>query len=123
VLPTPYDSQSGKATATTIEKRTRSYLHANCAFCHRPDGNFNKIDLRYDVPFKGTNLCDIEPTKGDVGVIGSTLFKPGKPMESVMWLRMHTLENGRMPQIGTYKLDDQGLDLVSMWVRSVATCP
>ena len=44
-LVTPYAGQLGGPPASaTVTERARSYLHANCAFCHRPDGQFNSVD-------------------------------------------------------------------------------
>jgi hypothetical protein len=40
-----------------VTERARSYVRANCAFCHRPDGEFNSVDLRYDTAFKDAGLC------------------------------------------------------------------
>ena len=56
-------------TAGSDEERARSYLHANCGFCHRPDdANFSSIDLRRDVAFKDTNTCGTQAEKGNQGV-------------------------------------------------------
>jgi len=83
-------------------------LHANCAFCHRPDGKWNGFDVRYDVPLKSTAMCNAVPGKGDLGVAGATLLTPKTPMSSVMWLRMHAPPGnamiggtGRMPAIAS----------------------
>ncbi len=63
-LADPHDERQG-----TIEERARSYLHANCAFCHRPDDpNFASIDLRRDVAFKDTKTCGVAPERGNQGV-------------------------------------------------------
>jgi hypothetical protein len=64
--------------------------------------------------------------KSTVGVDGAQLLKPGKPMESVMWLRMHSQkidEKTRMPQIGTYVIDEAATQLVSDWIAGMTTCP
>lgn len=127
---TPYDSAAGPATPdATVEQRARSYLHANCAFCHRPDGDFADIDLRYDIALKDANVCGIEPEKGDLGVTGARTLDPGSPMTSVMWLRMNTPRDpgsgrtARMPQIATYVIDQAAVDLVGEWIRSLPSCP
>jgi uncharacterized repeat protein (TIGR03806 family) len=124
-LVTPYTGQLGSPPqSATIEQRARSYMHANCAFCHRPDGDFTPLDLRYDIPLKQMNICNVAPQKGDVGVPTSTDLTPGKPMESVLWLRMNALPgNGRMPQIGTYHVDTDGVALIGDWITSIAACP
>jgi hypothetical protein len=131
-LTAPYMGQAGAPlAAATLDEKARSYLHANCAFCHRPDGKFSTMDLRYDVPFKSTLLCNAEPGArlGDLGVAGAKLLVPKSPMTSVMWLRMHapaateTNATGRMPQVGTSVIDTNGTDLISQWINSITACP
>jgi hypothetical protein len=84
------------------------------------------LDFRYDTPLKDTGACGVNPMKGDVGVTGAQILKPGKPMESAMWLRMHAPYVGdkiRMPQLATYVLDDMGLSVMSDWITSITACP
>jgi hypothetical protein len=135
-LVTPYAVQNpgqvGLTSATgTTEQQARSYLHANCSFCHRPDGKFSSFDLRYDVPFPSTNLLCTPPGKGDLGVSGAQLLVPTKPMSSLIWLRMNapkgdmtTGETGRMPEIGSALIDTNGTDLIRQWITSITSaCP
>jgi len=124
-LVTPYAGQLGAPPPTaTLDQRARSYLEANCAFCHRPDGDFTNLDLRFDTTFKATNLCNVDPLQGDVGAPGSKNLVPGQPMNSVAWLRMNALpNNGRMPEIGTYQIDANGVKLIGDWISSIKTCP
>jgi hypothetical protein len=136
-LVTPYPvqnpGQTGLSPATgTLEQQARSYIHANCSFCHRPDGKFSAFDVRYDVPFASTNLLCTPPGKGDLGVTGAKLLVPTDPMSSLIWLRMHapkgdmtTGETGRMPEIGSAVIDNQGTALISQWITSIngAACP
>jgi uncharacterized repeat protein (TIGR03806 family) len=105
-----------------LDERVRSYLHVNCANCHRPGGSFEGIDLRYTTPFERTGLCNQPPEKGDLGVPGALRLVPGDPGRSLLALRMKTLQEGRMPQIGTSVVDAAGVALVEQWIRSV-TCP
>jgi hypothetical protein len=130
-LVAPYPGQSGSpAAGATLDQRARSYLHANCSFCHRPDGKFDGFDVRYDVPFKSTSMCNVAPGKGDLGVTGATRLTPKDPMKSLMWLRMHAPKGtatsgatGRMPSIGSSVIDTQGTDLISQWITSINACP
>jgi hypothetical protein len=120
----PYKGQLGSPpSSATVAERARSYLHANCAFCHRPDGEFKTIDLRYDVTFKNTSLCNTIPAKGTQNVDGATNLTPGDPERSVIWLRMNTLELGRMPPLASYVLDHDAIALVGDWIEGIAACP
>ncbi len=124
-LVTPYVSQAGTPPASaTVEARARSYLHANCAHCHRPDGDFGYQDLRFDVKFADMGICNAEPRKGYAGVAGSTILTPGNPALSVIHIRMQSLEDKvRMPQIATHQVDAAGLALIDEWIRSINACP
>jgi len=124
-LPTPYESFEGKPpTGATNEELTRSYLHANCSFCHRADGNPGTMDLRWGVSLANTNTCNGQPMKGGAGLTKYTLLTPSKPMESVIWARAQTLDDqNRMPQIGTYVVDQPGVKLISDWITSIQSCP
>ena len=129
-LVAPYTSQAGSPpVSATLEQRARSYMHANCAICHRPDGDFPNLDLRLDVSLKGTGLCGTVPMKSDLGIQGSLNLDPGKPDNSVMLLRMNTpADSGggktvRMPQIATYAIDQEAVKLIRDWITSIGGCP
>ncbi|HEY1534739.1 MAG TPA: hypothetical protein VGF76_11990 [Polyangiaceae bacterium] len=124
-LVTPYPGQLGSPPASaTRGDKARSYLSANCAFCHRPDGDFPNLDLRFDTAFEDMHLCNVAPEKGDVGVPTATNLTPGDPMHSITWLRMNALPNeGRMPQIGTYQIDNDGVQLIGDWISAIQSCP
>jgi hypothetical protein len=133
-LVAPYPGQSGSPPPTaTVTQRARSYLHANCSFCHRPDGIWNGFDIRYSVPLQDTNTCAAVPgAPGDptLGVPGALLLTPGNAQSSVIWLRMDapagnatTGGTGRMPAIASFVIDTQGTDIVSQWIDSITACP
>lgn len=104
--------------------RARAYLHANCAHCHRPGGLADAtFDIRFNTPLANSGLCGVAPTKGDAGVPGSQLIMLGSPLNSVMWLRMTSLNPTlRMPTLGTTVIDSVGANLVYDWIRGLATC-
>jgi uncharacterized repeat protein (TIGR03806 family) len=123
-LVTPYAGQLGGPPASaTVAERARSYLHANCAFCHRPDGQFNSVDLRSGAAFEQTGLCNAVPAKGTQGVENATNLTPGHPELSTIWLRMATLGKGRMPPLASAVVDEDALDLVTAWINGIAACP
>jgi hypothetical protein len=126
-LVAPYPGQSGSPPATaTLDEKARSYLHANCSFCHRPDGVWNGFDVRFDVPLKSTSMCNSPPGKGELGVPGALLLTPANPMSSLMWIRMHAPPGnglGRMPAIASNVVDTQATELISQWISSITACP
>ncbi|HEY3255541.1 MAG TPA: hypothetical protein VGJ91_16395, partial [Polyangiaceae bacterium] len=123
-LVTPYPGQLGSPPAdATVEQKARSYLHANCSFCHRPGGTFALFDLRYDTLLKDTKICNVTINKAPIpsGPDKTLEMKPGSSADSVMWLRMKELDpdRGRMPQIGSYVGDADGVSLVGSWIDSL----
>ena len=129
---TPYKAALVLPSGTlgTVEERARSYLHANCAFCHRPDDpNFPSMDLRHDVAFKDTATCGVTPEKGNQGVPTSLIITPGDPAASVVVLRMQAPpddangKHGRMPKIASYVTDTDAVTTISGWIASLTACP
>jgi uncharacterized repeat protein (TIGR03806 family) len=118
---------STPADDTARDQQARSYMHANCAFCHRPDNldlGALTIDLRLDKTLKQTNLCNADPVKGDQGVPTAKLLTPNDPEQSITWLRMKAMEDeGRMPQIGTYQVHTAAVTLIGDWIKSIKACP
>lgn len=135
VLVTPYPGQLGSPpTSATVEQKARSYLQANCAHCHRPNDGFimspfPNFDLRYTTTLKDAKICNAPVAKGMVpGSNSSTILVPGKPMDSIMWLRMNApyVDTGtmvRMPQIASHVVDTEGVKLIGDWITSLPSCP
>ncbi len=128
VAPYPGPADDPPSTATS-EQKARSYLHANCGFCHRPGGNFANFDLRNDTAIKDMMLCNADATKGAIeNYPGKTkLLVPGKAMDSLLWLRMNEPNplKGRMPQIASFVVDQSATSLVGAWINALdtTTCP
>ena len=122
---TPYVSQAGTpAASATLEQKARSYMQANCAFCHRPDGEFPQIDMRYETKLADMGVCNVVPIKGNQGVLDAVELKPGEPANSIIYLRMNVLPGaGRMPAIATNQIDSAGVKLIGDWITSIKSCP
>jgi uncharacterized repeat protein (TIGR03806 family) len=113
-LTDPFDSTAD------LETRARSYLDANCANCHRPQGiGRSNIDLRYDVPLEAAHILYTEPTLGDLGISGALRLIPGAPDSSLIYLRMLDTLNYRMPPIGSLIIDQIGSDLIRQWIDTL----
>lgn len=102
-----------------LDVRARAYLHANCAMCHQPGGpGRGPEDFRFTTPATAMGAIGVEPTQTNFGVEGAKLIAPGRPDLSVVSLRTHMLETGRMPPLGRNLVDEAGVALLDQWIRS-----
>jgi putative heme-binding domain-containing protein len=107
--------------AYSLEERARSYLHANCAHCHRFGGGGGQVVFEMDVskPLKDTGLLDVKPKQGDFGIADARLIAPGDPFRSVLLYRMAKFNHGRMPHLGSEKPHPFATDLIAKWIHSL----
>ncbi len=100
-----------------LTARARAYLHANCAHCHRPaGGGAAMIDLRDGPTDPHLPVIDARPVSGDFGIAEARIVAPADPARSVLALRMAKLGRGRMPHIGSYVVDPEGVNLIASWI-------
>ncbi|KLU04156.1 hypothetical protein RISK_003742 [Rhodopirellula islandica] len=106
----------------SLEQRARSYLHSNCAHCHRPAGGAtSKMDLRHIKPLKQTALINVPAVQGDFGLGADTLVvDPGHPERSALVYRVATGGPGKMPRVGCSAVDLEGAKLLWDWVESMS---
>ncbi len=116
-LPDPFGS------AGTLAERARAYLHTNCSQCHRPNGGTpTDLDLRYTTPLSGTNACDRVPQAGELGLANARIVAPGDAGRSVLVARANRRDALAMPPLASTVVDAAGVDLLSRWVNSLASC-
>lgn len=113
-------TSSGKEPVS-LELRARSYLHANCAHCHRFGGGGGSVVLELDIskPLKETGILDVRPKQGDFGIAEARIVAPGDPFQSVLLFRMAKFGRGRMPHLGSEWPDVRGLNLISEWIADL----
>jgi uncharacterized repeat protein (TIGR03806 family) len=113
-LTSPHDASA------KLEARARSYLHVNCAHCHRfGAGGTADFDLRADNPIGETKALKARPVQGTFDIAGGQILAPGDPYHSVLYYRMAKLGRGRMPHIGSEIVDERGLRLVRDWIAGL----
>jgi uncharacterized repeat protein (TIGR03806 family) len=119
----PSLADPGDATAA-LGDRARSYLHTNCAQCHRANGPTPvAIDLRFGVALGNTNACDAPPQAGDLGIGASArIIAPGDPDSSVLLARMSRRDANGMPPLASTSVDTAGADLIRAWIASLGSC-
>ena len=108
-----------------VEARARSYLHANCSMCHRPQGGGRgNMDLRFGTALKDAALCGATPEAGDLGIAGAKLLTPGDPSKSLVHVRPAATAGAiRMPPLGTSAVDTAGTQLLATWIQGITACP
>lgn len=104
----------------SLEDRVRSYLDANCAYCHRPGtGNRATFDARYQTPLPLQNLIDgsvIDP----LGLENTRLVVPKDTGRSILYQRVKAQGMTAMPPIGKNLLDKRGLKMIAEWINSLS---
>jgi uncharacterized repeat protein (TIGR03806 family) len=108
-----------------LPERARSYLHTNCAQCHRPGGPTpaGGMDLRYGTALADMGICDTPPQSGDLGIANARLLAPGDPGRSVLPARMDRRDAFGMPPLASLEVDVDGVALVADWIAGVTACP
>ncbi|MES9970062.1 MAG: hypothetical protein ABW092_08515, partial [Candidatus Thiodiazotropha sp.] len=110
-------------TAYSAERRARSYLHSNCAMCHQPGGTGGgDLDMRMSADLEATGLCNQAPLAGDLGFNNPVLLKPGDPDNSILVLRMESLDDMRMPPLGSGVIDTQAVAVMRQWITELDGC-
>ncbi|MCC6235199.1 MAG: PQQ-dependent sugar dehydrogenase, partial [Verrucomicrobiales bacterium] len=103
-----------------LERRARSWLHVNCAGCHRfGSGGGVSLYLNDDKPLAELRAVEERPTRGDFGLPEARLIAAGDPFRSVLFYRILTEGSARMPHIGAQLVDTQGTRLIGDWIRSL----
>jgi putative heme-binding domain-containing protein len=103
-----------------VATRARAYLHANCGHCHSDHGG-GAVALRLHFSFAQNDMkaVGVAPMRGDFGLPGACIIKPGDPWSSTLYFRMAKFGRDRMPHIGSERPDDAGLKLIEQWISGM----
>ncbi|MGZ8898505.1 MAG: PQQ-dependent sugar dehydrogenase [Limisphaerales bacterium] len=103
---------------TNVSKtiRVKSYLTANCSYCHQPDGSAHGTwDGRISTLLSAANIIDgslfnsTNPTE--------RVVVPGDASQSALLKRMQATNRDRMPPIGSTVHDEAAIALLSEWIN------
>ena len=110
--------------AASLEQRARSYLHANCSHCHRPDAG-GAVPMYWSINFEPDRLkaIDVKPARGEFGIADAKIIAPAHPDHSTLVYRLLTAGSGRMPLIGSSEVDEEGAALVRRWIGTLPGHP
>lgn len=100
-----------------VAERAQSYIHVNCASCHRGAGGSQSIwDARYSTPFAEKGLCRTSPVKPVTDVQPEYYVTPGDHESSSIWWRVHVRDSAQMPPIGSNRVDTAGAAILAQWI-------
>ncbi|HTX22753.1 MAG TPA: PA14 domain-containing protein [Candidatus Aquilonibacter sp.] len=106
-------------SGASLEERARSYLNANCAQCHRP-GGVGSYDARYDTPLKEQHIVNYPAIFPLVGRGNAFIVKPRDVEDSILWLRISSLEpTVKMPPLAHNLVDTNAVKLIGDWINSL----
>ncbi len=103
--------------ARSLADRARSYLDANCAHCHRPEGTVANFDARYDTPLAQQNLIQGRVLINE-RIDGARIIAPNDIWRSLLFLRANTVEAFKMPPLARNTIDRRGMKLLQEWIDS-----
>jgi hypothetical protein len=112
----------GDSNHFTLEWRARSFLDANCSYCHRPGGlGHVSFDARITTPLANAGIIN-GPVAGSLP--DTYAIKPGDQLHSGMLQRILSLDPlSKMPPIGRNEVDTEAANLLSDWIDSLVGVP
>jgi putative heme-binding domain-containing protein len=117
-LTDPYDESADPAA------RARSYLQVNCAHCHQFNaGGAANIELSASLPLERTKTVGIRPIQGTFGIDDARIIAPGEPERSVLYYRVAKTGAGRMPRVGSQRVDERASRLIADWIARMPRPP
>lgn len=110
----PYDKSAD------LNRRARSWLHANCSACHVEAGGGNaQMELEFATALEKMRILDTKPVHQTFDLPNAKLVAPGAPEQSVLIHRIGTRGPGQMPPLASTRVDVEGLALMRAWVKSL----
>ncbi|MCZ2343985.1 MAG: PQQ-dependent sugar dehydrogenase [Bacteroidales bacterium] len=113
-LADPYDQREN------LNFRARSWIHANCAYCHVEAGGGNAaMNLEFHVLADKMKLFDEKPLHTTFGIPEARIVACGAPDQSVLLKRIATRGPNQMPPLATSRQDVQGIAMMREWIASL----
>jgi putative heme-binding domain-containing protein len=102
------------------DQRARSWLHINCAGCHRFNGGgVVPLHLNYEKRLGELRALNERPTRGDFGLDDARIVAYSSPYRSTLFYRVLTEGAGHMPPIGSRLADPEIAPVLSRWITGL----
>jgi uncharacterized repeat protein (TIGR03806 family) len=108
----------------SLDEKARSYLDLNCAYCHQSGSGVRAdFDLRMTLNLEETGLLNAG-IYNSLNVPNEKILAEGDPERSILYLRAKSIETGiAMPAIAKNKIDQEGVDLLKLWIEQLGNEP
>lgn len=105
--------------SASLEARVRSYLDSNCAHCHRPDSGIQAfMDARFSTPLALQGILDGR-LNNNLGIAGAHVVVPGSLAQSMMRVRVASIDSIKMPPLAKNVVDTEALAVIDAWIISM----
>lgn len=113
-------SASTDDTNFPLELRARSYIDANCSYCHRPGNPIQaNFDARLSTPLANAGIIN-GSLVSTLGLPIENVVYPGDTSYSVLYKRAHSIDPSiMMPPIAKNIVDVPGTDVIAEWIMSL----
>ncbi|WP_282788110.1 hypothetical protein [Flavobacterium croceum] len=109
-----------------LKTRVRSYLDANCSYCHVDGGYAEEFNVRFSFN-ESTSSSNLGICKDAIhfvpGYNANKIIIPGVANQSILYYKMNTLNpNYMMPFVGKTIIHTEGVNLIEQWINSLTDC-
>jgi len=105
--------------SATLEKRSRSYIDANCSQCHQPGGTGPSFDARFDTPLANQNIIN-GAVIGNLGYDNAHVVTPRDVWRSILYQRADSLNPTiKMPALARNLVDTNAMSALAAWINSL----
>ncbi len=105
-------------TSASLMERARSYLDANCSYCHRPGGVQALWDGRYQTPFEQQGLY-YGLVNDNLGNPNGRVIVPQDINDSILHTRINKVGDHQMPPLARNMVDSGGVEMIRQWINSL----
>ncbi len=111
----------GDEVEMPLETRVKSYLDANCAYCHRPNTSIRaNFDARFRTPLGSMDLIMGELEDSEASESENKVVVPRKPEQSMLYRRLRAVHDEiSMPPLAKNLMDSAGVALIEEWIMSL----
>ena len=105
-------------TSASLQDRARSYLDANCSYCHRPSGVQALWDARHETPFPDQGIY-YGPLVNQLGNPNARVVVPQSLADSILHHRLSITGENQMPPLARNLVDKDGVAMLAAWINSL----